>query len=73
MNHFGIHTRSEPRSRVVVEVDGREFHSGPEVFHSGRKRQNWLVRQGWPALASRTGLSVHPFRVARESAREAQE
>ncbi|MBM4565516.1 hypothetical protein GS441_08735 [Rhodococcus hoagii] len=53
MNHFGIHTRSEPRSRVVVEVDGREFHSGPEVFHSGRKRQNWLVRQGWPALASR--------------------
>lgn len=38
------------RSRVVVEVDGREFHSGPEVFRSDRKRQNWLVRQGWLVL-----------------------
>ncbi|MGO4201392.1 endonuclease domain-containing protein [Rhodococcus sp. TAF43] len=36
--------------RVVVEVDGREFHSAPEVFRSDRRRQNWLVRQGWLVL-----------------------
>ncbi|WP_258194932.1 DUF559 domain-containing protein [Rhodococcus sp. OK519] len=38
------------RGRVVVEVDGREFHSAPEVFRSDRKRQNWLVLQGWLVL-----------------------
>lgn len=37
-------------ARLVVEVDGREFHSAPEVFRSDRKRQNWLVRQGWLVL-----------------------
>ena len=36
--------------RVIVEVDGREFHSAPEVFRSDRRRQNWLVRQGWLVL-----------------------
>ncbi|MEV0247855.1 DUF559 domain-containing protein [Nocardia sp. NPDC050712] len=30
-------------TRTVVEIDGREFHSQPEVFRQDRRRQNWLV------------------------------
>ncbi|CAM2935311.1 DUF559 domain-containing protein [Prescottella defluvii] len=37
-------------AKVVVEVDGREFHSAPEVFRSDRRRQNWLVQHGWMVL-----------------------
>ncbi|RVW05799.1 DUF559 domain-containing protein [Rhodococcus xishaensis] len=40
----------DARARVVVEVDGREFHSEPDVFRRDRRRQNWLVRQGWLVL-----------------------
>ncbi|MDH6279429.1 DUF559 domain-containing protein [Prescottella agglutinans] len=40
----------DARAKVVVEVDGREFHSAPDVFRSDRRRQNWLVRQGWLVL-----------------------
>ena len=38
------------RLRLVVEVDGREFHSDPEVFESDRRRQNLLVLHGWRVL-----------------------
>lgn len=37
-------------ARVVIEVDGREFHSEPEVFRNDRRRQNWLIREGWLVL-----------------------
>ncbi|WFR74053.1 DUF559 domain-containing protein [Prescottella defluvii] len=40
----------DARAKVVVEVDGREFHSAPDVFRSDRRRQNWLVQQGWLVL-----------------------
>lgn len=40
----------DERSRVVVEVDGREFHSEPEVFRRDRRRQNWLQLRGWLVL-----------------------
>ncbi len=36
--------------RLVVEIDGREFHSDPEVFESDRRRQNLLVLNGWRVL-----------------------
>lgn len=39
----------DERARIV-EVDGREFHSAPEVFRGDRRRQNWLVREGWTVL-----------------------
>jgi very-short-patch-repair endonuclease len=35
------------RHRLVIEIDGREFHSDPEVFESDRRRQNLLVLNGW--------------------------
>jgi len=38
------------RLRLVVEVDGREFHSDPDVFESDRHRQNLLVLHGWRVL-----------------------
>ena len=37
-------------SKVIVEVDGREFHSEPGVFRSDRRRQNWFVTRGWLVL-----------------------
>jgi very-short-patch-repair endonuclease len=36
--------------KLVVEIDGREFHSDPEVFESDRQRQNTLVLHGWRVL-----------------------
>jgi very-short-patch-repair endonuclease len=38
------------RLRLVVEIDGREFHNDPEVFESDRHRQNLLVLHGWRVL-----------------------
>jgi very-short-patch-repair endonuclease len=38
------------RQRLVVEIDGRRFHSGSDVFESDRKRQNLLVLDGWRVL-----------------------
>lgn len=38
------------RSRTIVEIDGREFHSGAAAFRRDRQRQNWLVLQGWLVL-----------------------
>ena len=36
--------------RLILEVDGREFHSEPEVFEADRLRQNLLVLDGWCVL-----------------------
>ena len=38
------------RQRLVIEIDGRRFHSATEVFQSDRKRQNLLVLHGWRVL-----------------------
>lgn len=38
------------RERVVIEVDGREFHSKSSVFESDRRRQNALVVHGYCVL-----------------------
>ena len=35
---------------VVIEIDGREHHFGPEVFETDRWRQNLLVLDGWCVL-----------------------
>jgi very-short-patch-repair endonuclease len=40
----------DERAKLIIEVDGREFHSDPETFRRDRRRQNWLVRQGWMIL-----------------------
>ncbi|GAB0106424.1 hypothetical protein JMUB6875_54080 [Nocardia sp. JMUB6875] len=40
----------DERSRTIVEIDGREFHSAPLVFRQDRRRQNQLVRAGYLVL-----------------------
>ncbi len=39
-----------PNHRLAVEIDGREFHSGPAEFERDRWRQNDLVNAGWRVL-----------------------
>ena len=38
------------RARVIVEIDGREFHTDPATFNNDRKRQNELVDDDWRIL-----------------------
>jgi very-short-patch-repair endonuclease len=38
------------RGRVIVEIDGREFHTDPETFNNDRKRQNELIDADWRIL-----------------------
>lgn len=35
---------------VVVECDGRTYHSDAEAFQHDRDRDRWLAIQGWPVL-----------------------
>ena len=43
-------TCSSAAMRLVIEIDGREYHIGKEVFESDRWRQNLLVLDGWRVL-----------------------
>ena len=36
--------------KLIVEIDGRLYHSGAEAFESDRWRQNLLVLDGWCVL-----------------------
>ncbi len=36
--------------RLIIEIDGREFHSDRATFESDRKRQDELVKAGWTVL-----------------------
>jgi very-short-patch-repair endonuclease len=36
--------------KLVVELDGRLYHSGSEVFETDRWRRNLLVLDGWCVL-----------------------
>ena len=38
------------RLRLVIEVDGRAFHSDADAFETDRRRQNLLVLHGWRVL-----------------------
>ncbi len=38
------------RERLVVEIDGREFHADREAFESDRRREDELVKAGWRVL-----------------------
>ncbi|KQU61066.1 hypothetical protein ASG84_00520 [Rhodococcus sp. Leaf278] len=57
------------RSRTIIEVDGREFHSAAEVFSRDRRRQNALVLDGWLVLRySAFDVLAAPDAVAAEIA-----
>ncbi|MGC0365571.1 very-short-patch-repair endonuclease [Rhodococcus sp. 27YEA15] len=38
------------RGRVIVEIDGREFHIDPDVFDHDRRRRNALIDADWRIL-----------------------
>jgi very-short-patch-repair endonuclease len=38
------------RLRLVIEIDGRLYHTGAEVFETDRWRQNLLILGGWCVL-----------------------
>ena len=54
------------RLRLVIEVDGREFHNKAEVFESDRHRQNCVRRGGRSAICS-----SQPSALARSGSRQA--
>ncbi|MHA4849142.1 endonuclease domain-containing protein [Rhodococcus sp. MSC1_016] len=57
----------DEQAQIVVEVDGREFHSDPKVFRNDRRRQNWLVREGWMVLRfAAYDVLAHPDVIADE-------
>lgn len=50
--------------KLVIEIDGRLFHTGAEVFESDRWRQNLLILDGWCMLRfTWTMIEEHPERV----------
>jgi very-short-patch-repair endonuclease len=40
----------ESIASAVIELDGRLYHSGSEVFETNRWRQNLLILDGWCVL-----------------------
>ncbi|MCX5044523.1 DUF559 domain-containing protein [Aldersonia sp. NBC_00410] len=57
----------DERARLVVEVDGREFHSEPGTFRSDRRRQNHLQLRGWLVLRyAAADVLQDPARVAEQ-------
>lgn len=45
--------------KLVIEIDGREFHTLPDVFETDRVRQNALVLAGWTVLRYTYGQLVN--------------
>jgi very-short-patch-repair endonuclease len=52
------------RLRLVIEIDGRLYHTGAEVFETDRWRQNILILDGWCVLRfTWTMIEEHPEEV----------
>jgi very-short-patch-repair endonuclease len=52
------------RLKLVIEIDGRLYHTGAEVFETDRRRQNLLVLDGWCVLRfTWTMIEEHPEEV----------
>jgi very-short-patch-repair endonuclease len=50
--------------KLVIEIDGRLYHTGAEVFETDRRRQNLLVLDGWCVLRfTWTMIEEHPDEV----------
>ena len=39
-----------PAQRLIVEIDGREWHTGRDAFQRDRRRQNALIDAGWRVI-----------------------
>jgi very-short-patch-repair endonuclease len=50
--------------KLVIEIDGRLYHTGAEVFETDRWRQNLLVLNGWLVLRFAWAMiEEHPEKV----------
>jgi very-short-patch-repair endonuclease len=50
--------------KLVIEIDGRLYHTGTEVFETDRWRQNLLILNGWCVLRfTWTMIEDHPEKV----------
>jgi very-short-patch-repair endonuclease len=50
--------------KLVIEIDGRLYHTGTEVFETDRWRQNLLILNGWCVLRfTWTMIEEHPEKV----------
>jgi very-short-patch-repair endonuclease len=50
--------------KLVIEIDGRLYHTGTQVFETDRRRQNLLVLDGWFVLRfTWTMIEEHPEEV----------
>jgi hypothetical protein len=47
-----------PEFRLLVEIDGYEFHRGWDAFVSDRRRQNGLELVGWTVLRYTARIST---------------
>ena len=56
-----------PELKIAIETDGWAFHSDPDAFRRDRKRQNYLILQGWRVLRfTWLDLVEYPQRVIAE-------
>jgi very-short-patch-repair endonuclease len=56
-----------PHRRVIVEIDGFEFHSDKDAFVRDRRRQNLVVNEGWRVLRfTPADLLLRPHEVIAE-------
>lgn len=53
-----------PTSRVVIEMDGFQFHRSKTAYQNDRKRQNLLVEQGYQVLRYFTGQVLDKVQLA---------
>ena len=49
-----------PECRVIVEVDGHQFHSSREQRAADAARQNQLVRRGWSVMRFTSDQLIEP-------------
>lgn len=45
--------------RIVVECDGKAYHSSPEQKKNDKKRSDFLYRQGWKSVLRFSGSEIN--------------
>ncbi len=56
-----------PECKLIVEIDGYEYHSSRAAFNADRRRQNAMVNAGWRVLRfTPSDLNLRPHEVLDE-------
>lgn len=55
-------------AKLIVEVDGRQYHARQQAFDADRERDNWLISEGWIILRFTPAMIWnHPERVLEQT------